>query len=44
MYTCRPAAGFDPDDPRYECASREPSPDPTPGPSVLGLPADRRRS
>lgn len=43
-YTCTPVEGFDPDDPRYECTSPEPSPDPTPSPSVLGLPADRRRS
>ncbi|WP_406381576.1 hypothetical protein OHU25_01660 [Streptomyces sp. NBC_00117] len=43
-YTCAPVEGFDPDDPRYECTSPESSPDPTPSPSVLGLPADRRRS
>ncbi|WP_406337390.1 collagen-like protein [Streptomyces sp. NBC_00649] len=46
-YTCRPAAaGFDPDDPRYECTSPQPTPDPNPAPSpsVLGLPAERRRS
>lgn len=45
-YTCRPAAGFDPDDPRYECTSSQPTPgpNPAPSPSVLGLPAERRRT